>query len=341
MKTTTIHYPSADGTSTIRALLWEPDDPFTAADEQAQSKAVGEQAAADGSEPSEVSTVSRPRAVVQLVHGMAEHIERYTRFATYLVEHGFVVCAEDHVGHGESVESKEDLGHIPLKGGEDILLDDVHALRTQVMERYEGVPYVLFGHSMGSYMARVYLTRHAEGVSAAIICGTGQTSPALCSLGRGIIRIIKVFHGERYRSKLVDSMSTGSYLKGIENPRTSVDWICTDPAVCDAYVADPLAGQMFTLGGYYTLMTFVSDSQKAELTARVPKDLPLYFIAGAEDPVGECGEGVDRAVAQYREAGIERVDEKIYQGCRHEILNEPIGHDVMDDIDAWLKEQGL
>ena len=335
LKTTTIRYPSADGTSTIRALLWEPDDPPAApadGDSTSASAAVADPAPAPA---------PRPRAVVQIVHGMAEHVERYTKFAAYLVDHGFVACAEDHVGHGKSVSSPEDLGHIPLKAGEDILMDDVHALRRQVMERYEGVPYVLFGHSMGSYMARVYLTRHPEGVEAAIICGTGQTSPVLCGLGRALIQIIRLFKGERYRSKLVDSMSTGSYLKGIENPRTSVDWICTDPAVCDAYVADPLAGEMFTLGGYNTLMKFVQHSQKAKLTARIPKSLPMFFIAGSEDPVGECGKGVDRAVEQYREAGIEVVDEKIYEGYRHEVLNEPIGPEVMDDIDRWLQEQGV
>ena len=148
MQTTTLTYPSHDGTSTIRALVWEPDDA----------------ARPDLS----------PRAVVQLVHGMSEHVERYAPFAEFLVAHGFVVCANDHVGHGKTACSADDLGHMPLEAGEDALVEDVHALREKVHERYPGTRHVMFGHSMGSFVTRVYLTRHAEGLSAAILCGTGQ-----------------------------------------------------------------------------------------------------------------------------------------------------------------------
>ena len=322
MKTTTITYPSSDGASAIHALLWEP---------------VG----ADGAD----EAPGAPRGIVQIVHGMAEHIVRYEGFAAFLCSAGFAVCAEDHVGHGKTAEKPDDLGHIPLRGGEDILIEDVHALRAMVQARYADapvpVPYLIFGHSMGSFITRVYLTRHGEGVAAAIICGTGQQAPLLTTAGKALTRVLAAVRGERHRSKLVDSMGAGAFNKDIQDSKTPVDWISTDPAVARAYVEDPLCGQVFTVGGYHTLSAVTADSQKPALTARIPKDLPMLFIAGGEDPVGEHGAAVHRAVEQYRAAGIERVDETIYPGVRHEILNEPIKGQVMGDILAWIEARGL
>lgn len=257
MQTTTLTYPSHDGTSTIRALVWEPDDA----------------ARPDLS----------PRAVVQLVHGMSEHVERYTPFAEFLVAHGFVVCANDHVGHGKTACSADDLGHMPLEAGEDVLVEDVHALREKVRERYPGTRHVMFGHSMGSFVTRVYLTRHAEGLSAAILCGTGQQPRIQTVAGRVLTRLLAALRGERHRSRLIDSMGAGAYGRAIKDARTSVDWIATDPDVVDEYIADPLCGQTFTVGAYGVLASLVADATDARLARRVPRDLPLLFIAGAED----------------------------------------------------------
>lgn len=315
MKTTTITYASHDGESTIRALLWEPDR--------------------DGAPV-------RPRGLVQLVHGMSEHVERYAGFAEYLCGRGFVVCANDHIGHGKTVSNMDDLGHMPLERGEDILLHDVNALRELVQERLRDgdsraeVPYIVFGHSMGSFITRVYLTRYALGVRAAIICGTGQQPRALAAAGKALTRGIARSHGERHISGLVDGMGAGAYGKAIKGARTDVDWIATDPEVVDEYQRDPLCGQKFTVGAYHTLSSLVSDATDPTLAARVPHSLPLFFIAGGEDPVGDCGAGVERAAEMYRRAGIERVDVKIYPGVRHEILNEPIKDRVHDDVGSWL-----
>ncbi len=315
MITTTLTYKSHDNKSAIRALLWEPDGAVM---------------------PDYV-----PRAVVQVVHGMAEHVERYAPFAEWLCSRGFVVCANDHVGHGKSVASEADLGHIPLKGGEDVLIEDVHALRTKVCERYQGVPYVIFGHSMGSFVTRVYLTRHASGLAAAVVCGTGQ-QPSLQSRGGKLLTgIIARLRGERHVSKLVCSQGVGAYAKAIKGARTEVDWICTDPAVVDEYRADPCCGQDFTVGGYHTLACLVADATDAVLARNVPSALPMLFIAGAQDPVGDCGEGVKAAVSEYRNAGVRVVEQIIYEGARHEILNEPIKEQVYTDVENFLARQGL
>ncbi len=321
MQTTALAYPSRDGATTIHALLWEPDEASTSG--------------------------KSPRGIVQIVHGMSEHIERYEPFAEFLCGQGFVVCANDHIGHGQSVEREEDLGHMPRRGGEDILVEDVHELRCRVTKMLEertggaAVPYVLFGHSMGSFVARVYLTRHAFGVSAAVICGTGQQPVAMALGGLAATGLIAAARGERYRSKFADSMGAGGYAKAVANARTPLDWLCTDERVVDEYIADPRCGQMFTVGAYATLANLVKDAISPKLAQRIPHGLPMYFIAGAEDPVGDCGRGPQAAAQEYRAAGVEQVDVKIYDGARHEILNEPIAGTVQDDIEHWLSEHGI
>lgn len=318
MKTTTITYASHDGRSTIRALLWEPDAPNDRAP---------------------------LRGLVQLVHGMSEHVERYEGFAAFLCGQGYAVCANDHIGHGKTAPCREDLGHMPLEEGEDVLLQDVHALRELVIERLiasgtasKGMPYVIFGHSMGSFIARVYLTRYAHGVSAAIICGTGQQPRALAAAGKTLTRGIARARGERYVSELVDGLGAGGYANAIPDALTDVDWIATDPEVVAEYRRDPLCGQKFTVGAYHTLSSLVDDATNPRLAGRIPHGLPLYLIAGGQDPVGDRGKGVERAAAMYRRAGIERVDLKIYPGVRHEILNEPIKDEVHRDVATWLAE---
>lgn len=314
MQTTTISYPSHDNASTIRALIWEPDDA----------------ARPDFS----------PRAVVQIVHGMSEHVERYAPFAEFLVGRGFVVCANDHVGHGKTA-GERDLGHMPLANGADVLVEDVHALREKVCERYPHARHVMFGHSMGSFVTRVYLTRHADGLSAAILCGTGQQPRIQTVAGRVITRLIARVRGERHVSRFVDSLGAGAYGRAVKDARTDVDWISSDPDVVDEYIADPLCGQPFTVGAYATLASLVADATDARLARRVPKDLPLLFVAGAEDPVGDCGRGVARAVDEYRNAGVRLVEMGIYPGARHEILNEPCREAVWHDVEEFLARQGI
>lgn len=314
MQTTTLSYPSHDNASTIRALVWEPDDA----------------ARPDFS----------PRAVVQIVHGMSEHVERYAPFAEFLVGRGFVVCANDHVGHGKTA-GERDLGHMPLANGADVLVEDVHALREKVCERYPHARHVMFGHSMGSFVTRVYLTRHADGLSAAILCGTGQQPRIQTVAGRVITRLIAQIRGERHVSRFVDSLGAGAYGRAIKDARTNVDWISSDPDVVDEYIADPLCGQPFTVGAYATLASLVADATDARLARRVPKDLPLLFVAGAEDPVGDCGRGVARAVDEYRNAGVRLVEMGIYPGARHEILNEPCHEAVWHDVEEFLARQGI
>lgn len=330
MKTTEIAFPSADGTSTVAALMWRPD---VVADADADV-----------------------RGVVQLVHGMAEHKSRYVPFAEFMVDQGFVVCAHDHVGHGRTAPSPKEYGHIPFHAdsddgassskqlnGADILIQDTHTLRCMMQRRFPDVPYVLFGHSMGSYVVRAYVTRHGDGLAAAILCGTGQTPQWLSRVGIAATHLLAATHGEgeRYHSGLVDSLGVGAFSRQVPNAKTEYDWISPERAAVDEYASDPSCGFMFTVGGYAALTGATLEAVSPKCAARVPKDLPMLFISGAEDPVGGKGKGVKAAVEEYRAAGVHTVDVHLYEGMRHEIVNRAEGKQVREDVASWLKKQGI
>lgn len=307
METETIAFASADGRSTVDARMWMPSD-------------------------------VEPMAIVQLVHGMAEHIDRYADFAQFLTRAGFGVCAENHIGHGATAPSAAELGHMS-PDGKRILIADVHALRTSMQQAYPNVPYFLFGHSMGSFITRAYLARHGEGLHGAVICGTGNQPLALSKAGHALAMLLCRVKGADYRSTLLDSMGAGGFARAIENPRTPLDWISTDPLVVDAYLADEMCGQMFSVGAYATLTSLTAEVVTLECARKVPASLPLFFIAGAQDPVGDCGKGVQAAADLARRAGSQDVRLTLYEGMRHEILNEPEKARVYQDVLAWLKEQ--
>ena len=230
-----------------------------------------------------------------------------------------------------------------------MLVADVQTLRELALERLSqrcdmrvsGIPYVIFGHSMGSFITRVFLTRHAFGVRAAVLCGTGHQPRPLSTAGKALTSSLAKKHGERYVSELVDGMGAGGYGRAIKDAETDLDWIATDPEVVAEYQRDPLCGQKFTVGAYHVLTSLVSDATDLRLARRVPHALPLLFVSGDQDPVGECGAGVHRAAEMYRKAGVESVTEKLYPGMRHEILNEPVMGEVHRDVLAWLERQGL
>ncbi len=309
VKANKLGYRSSDGKTQIRALTWEP----------------------------EKSPGIAPAGIVQIVHGMSEHVERYDEFARYLVSRGYIVCANDHVGHGKSVSDPSEWGCLPSVGGKDVLINDVHELRKTVASRYaRQTPYIMFGHSMGSFIVRAYLARNAAGLGAAVICGTGQQPLLLSKFGNIIARRIASSKGEAYKSAFLDGLGAGAFAKKIENARTPFDWISTDDAVVDAYIADESCGVMFSAGGYATLTDLTGEVVTAAAAQAVPAELPLLFIAGALDPVGDNGKGVERAVEQYRRAGVKDIDLKLYEGMRHEILNEPGRAEVFADVADWI-----
>lgn len=279
--------------------------------------------------------VGEPRAVFQIVHGIAEYAARYDEFARYLNRLGILVVAEDHMGHGGSQEEGKQ-GY--FTGGWFTAVEDTYQLLKDTREAFPDLPYVLFGHSMGSFMARTILCAHPDsGISAAILCGTGwQPAFALPALIK-VVEAVCDQAGETQPSPALQKLVFGSYNKKVEHPRTNCDWLTRDAQAVDAYIADPLCGFIPSAGLFRDLLTGVRYVEKPENLEGMRKYLPVFFIAGGDDPVGSYGKGVRRAAQEFKKAGMADVSIHIYPLCRHEILNEINREEVYDHIARWLK----
>lgn len=281
------------------------------------------------------------KAVMQLVHGMSEHIERYRSFAEYLASQGILVVGHDHLGHGGSVRSQEDFGYFAEEKGNRALIRDIHCVYKTTRKAWEGVPYVMLGHSMGSFLTRQYLCCFGEGLDGAVICGTGWQPEAAVKAGLAICQAEAAVKGWGYRSKLMRFMTFGSYNDKFRPNRTDSDWLCRDEEVVDAYIADERCGFAFTLNGYYNMLLGLYKILRKEYLERMPKKLPVIFIAGAEDPVGNFGKGVRRAEQCFRDCGMENVECRLYPNDRHELLNELDRYAVYEDLVDWMKRNHL
>lgn len=276
-----------------------------------------------------------PKAVVQIIHGIAEHVLRYDDFAEYLVKQGLAVVAEDHMGHGASEAPGNVRGY--FYGGWFNAIDDTMKLMEFAKSRFGDVPYILFGHSMGSFMARTILIKYPQcGLAGCVICGTGWQSDALIKLGLPVCNMICRMRGEKYPSKVLHSMVFGSYNKRVEHKRTPSDWLSRDEKMVDAYEVDELCGFIPTAGLMRDMMMGIQYIQARENLERMDKSLPCLFVAGGDDPVGNYGAGVRQAADAFIAAGMKRVKVKIYPLCRHEILNEINRRDVYCDIAKWM-----
>lgn len=277
------------------------------------------------------------RGIVQIVHGMCEYFNRYTAFAKYLCSLGFIVCGNDHLGHGASVSRPGELGFFAPKDGWRYLVEDVKKLTDIMLDRYPDLPYFLFGHSMGSLITRLYLAQYGAALSGAVICGTVGPNP-LAKTGISIADSVARSKGATYRSAMLNKLALGNYNRKIENPRTCFDWISRDEQVVALYQSDEKCNFIFTATGFRDLFQLVMRANHTRCFKSTPHMLPLLLIAGDRDPVGSYGEGV-RAVAKlYRAAGQKDVDVIFYKDGRHEILNELNKLDVYGDVSRWLEK---
>ncbi len=302
------HYLSADGKTQISAARWLPE--------------------------------GEPRLVLQLVHGMVEFIDRYDDFAGYLAGRGILAVGRDHLGHGASVTSRDGGGYVTGKNPSGILIEDMHALRVQTRKQYPGLPYFILGHSMGSYLLRKYLAFHGEGLSGAIVMGTGDVPPAVAGFGSGLCSLIGKTRGWHCRSKLLTKLALGGgayrqFDTAGKEPERS--WLTRDAEIVKRYYAEPRCTFTFTASGYKALMEAVAFDGKPANIAKIPADLPILLISGDQDPVGDLGEGVKRVDAKMRAAGLKDVTLKLWPGCRHEVLNEINRDEVFAYLLDWLE----
>lgn len=278
------------------------------------------------------------RGAVQIAHGMAEHSARYARLAEVLTADGFAVYANDHRGHGETAADPKDVGFFADKGGFDLVVDDLHLLTERIADDLPGIPIVLLGHSMGSFMARVYAARHSADIAGLVLSGTGGSQGLLGTIGQNIARVQATLRGRRHRSGLMNTLSFGQYNNAFKPTRTDFDWLSRDEAEVDAYIADPQCGEVFTAGFYVDLLGGIAASNDPKVLASIRPDLPVLVISGDADPVGDAGKGV-RAVADALSAArVEDVTCTLYPGARHELFNETNRDEVMADLLGWLDQ---
>ncbi len=299
-----IFYPSKDGKNTIHACIWRPE--------------------------------GEVKGVVQIIHGMAEYAERYAPFAQFLTSHGFLVCADDHLGHGKSVKSEADLGYFNDQKDYKIVIADIRELQLRVQEQAPAAPYFVLGHSMGSFFCRTYISMFGGDFAGAIIMGSGFKSKLTLNTALFAVKLNALFKGWRNRSKVIKNLAFGSYNKRFKPERTENDWLSVNTENVDRYNADPLCGVEFTNNGYKILFSIIKRACSSETIKAVPKDLPVFFVAGAEDPVGDYGKGVLKAYNKFKAAGVKDASVKLYENSRHEILNDDCKQEVSNDILAFI-----
>jgi len=279
----------------------------------------------------------RYKAVLQIHHGMAEHALRYQHFCEYLCRHDYVVVVSDHLGHGQSLINNQ-LGFFGKENGWNILVEDVQQLNRILYHQFPDIPHFLFGHSMGSFVARDYASQYGEYINGLILSGTGINDKML-SMSKLLIKSMMLVKGRLYRSKLIDSISFGQYNERFKPNRTNFDWLSRDEAMVDAYINDSLCGYIFTLNAYYDLLSGFTRLKASGNVLKIPKDLPILFVSGSEDPVGHFGKDIEQLSKQYRKANIKNVEVKLYKEARHEVLNDSHRIEVYKDILSWMEKQ--
>lgn len=294
------YFPSKNGSSRIHAVKWE--------------------------------SKGEARAALQIVHGMAEHIERYDEFARYLCSRGIVVVGHSHLGHGKSAVSEEELGFFHEPNGNACVVADIHALREGMEDQYPGVPYFLLGHSMGSFLVRQYIHDHADGLSGAVIMGTGDQPVLVLRAAKLLCRLIASWKGWRHRSDFINGFVCGGFEK-----KLGLAWLSKNEENVRRYAEDQRCGFVFTLNGFYHMFSGMLKANIHERAGQIPKSLPLLFTSGLEDLVGNNGHGVAAVWIRYRKFGAQKAELRLYPGDRHEILNELDREGVFADLYDWIE----
>lgn len=306
MRREDFNFPSADRETEIHSVRWIPDGEI--------------------------------HAILQIAHGMVEHIERYAPFAEYLTEQGILVTGNDHLGHGRSIADADRLAHFP-KGGNSILLRDMHTLRINTEQKYPGIPYFMMGHSMGSFLVRQYICMRGEGLSGAVIMGTGDQPKAMLGTAYRLAAAKARVQGPMHHSKMITKMAFGSYLKRIKDADSPQAWLSVNEANVEAYDQDPLCGMLFTNQAFAEMFYSMLYLKERKYLERIPQTLPILLVAGEEDPVGDYGKAVRKVEQEYRDLELTDVTCILYEGRRHEILNETQPEVVYEDILGWIEER--
>lgn len=308
MERKTEYFKSSDGRTDIYVSVWEPEE--------------------------------EPWAVLQIAHGMVEFIDRYDRFARVLAGQGILVAGSDHLGHGDSVVSKEDWGFFAEEDGNRKVLADLHTLQHRLRASYPGLPSFLIGHSMGSFLVRQYLHTYPEDSFAGVlILGTGMQPAWLISAGLAMSRLIGFFRGPRYRSPFLDRLTLGGNAKHFPDSRTPLDWLSRDGEIVDLYLADERNRFKFTTRAFTDMFTGIRSLYRKKNLEKMDTRTPVFIASGGDDPVGDMGKAVPLLARKYRELGFGDVTVKSYEGGRHELVNETNREEVDRDILDFIRDK--
>ena len=278
------------------------------------------------------------KGIIQIAHGMAEYAERYSHFAEFLTQNGFVVFANDHRGHGKTALNQSEIGYFSFENGWFKVVNDMYTLTQIIKKEYPSLPVFIFGHSMGSFLTRTYICKYPKLINGVILSGTGGNPGIIRLIAKLIVFLYKNFKGKRARVKLLDKMSFGAFNKKIKNPKTAFDWLNTDENEVQKYINDPLCGALFTVKFFDDLLTGLGFIFKKKNMRNIPVELPILFISGNEDPVGDFGKGVKSSFKIYKKLGIKDINMTLYPEMRHEIVNEPKNEIVFNDVLSWLNK---
>lgn len=278
-----------------------------------------------------IYTPENPKAVMMLSHGKSEYFERYEGFAKFLCDNGIALCGNDHIGHGRSVSDESMYGYFGKERGYINMVRDLHRMRKVIDKKFPNIPRILMGHSMGSFLARIYLAKYTEDKwNAAVIMGTAGSMPGSPVFSK-LINVLEKLKGSERQQESGEKIFAKIYGLRVENKRTPNDWLSRDEENVDRFNADPLCRHPFTMAGFRDLMNAMLVSNSAPVIENTPTDVPMLFVSGSMDPIGEYGDGVQKAIDVYVKHGC-NVNVHIYKDARHELLFELNRSEVMNDI---------
>ncbi len=300
----TLTFPSSDGVNTVYAEIYTPKH-------------------------------CTAKGIVQLSHGMIDYTGRYKELADYLTAHGYIFAGHHHLGHGKTAATRDDLGFFANEGGYDYVIRDVHTMNRQLHQSFPTLPVILLGHSMGSFIARIYATMHPHHIQGLVIHGTGGPNP-MVGMGCTLAKIIKKLYGARHRSEFIRKLAFGGYNKRFPKSEGEWAWLTRDLETVKDRDTDEYTSFTFTTSAYIDLFNFLGASNSKDWFENYPKDMPTLIMSGDADPVGDYGKGPKLIYKKLMIEGCTALEMKMYEGARHELFNETNREEVFSDLVAWL-----
>lgn len=279
------------------------------------------------------------KGIVQIAHGMAETAARYQRFAQALTQAGYVVYANDHRGHGESADSIDLQGYLSEQDGFKLLIQDISHLTTIIAEEYPKAPIVLFSHSMGSFASQRYIMDYPVEIAGLILAGSNGEQGITVTAGKLLAKIEMAIRGKKAKSHLMNHLVFDAYNKHFTPQTTGFEWLTRDKEELAKYLANPYCGRVFPASFYYEFLSTLEYIEDPKNFHKIPLDLPILVVSGDQDPVGDFGSGVRKLQARYATCGVKDLEMKLYDGARHELLNETNRDQVTYDIIEWVSRK--